>query len=81
MVLARLAVDKSYQECGIGAGLLKDAPLRTLLVSEHTGVRAIFVFAKNEGTQSFYKKYGFEPSLVDLLWLMLLVKDMKNSLG
>jgi GNAT superfamily N-acetyltransferase len=81
MILARLAVDKSYQECGIGAGLLKDALLRTILVSEHAGVRAVFVNSKNEGARSFFRRYGFEPSLVDPLWLMLPGKDIKKSLG
>lgn len=79
MILARLAVDKSYQGSGVGAGLLKDALLRTLLVSEHAGVRAVFVNAKNKEAKSFYGKYGFEPSIVDPLWLMLLVKDIKKS--
>lgn len=80
IILARLAVDKLYQGCWIGAGLLKDALSRALLVSKHAGVRAVFVNAKNKGAKSFYVKYGFESSIVDPLWLMLLVKKIKKSL-
>ncbi|WP_252180409.1 hypothetical protein [Endozoicomonas sp. 4G] len=40
-VLGRLAVDNQHQGLRIGAGLLKDAMLRTLVVSGHIGVKAM----------------------------------------
>ena len=80
MLLARLAVDIKYQGKKIGCGLLKDALLRTLEASEHAGIRAIFVDAKNENARKFYVNFDFEPSPVDSLKLMLLMKDIQKSI-
>jgi len=80
MILARLAVDLRYQGKKIGCGLLKDAVLRTLQASEHAGIRAIFVHAKDEKARDFYEYFGFEPSPIDPLKLMLLVKDARKSI-
>lgn len=77
MILARLAVDQKYQDKKIGSGLLKDALLRTLEASEHAGIRAIFVHAKDETARNFYSHFDFEPSPVDSLKLMLLIKDIR----
>jgi GNAT superfamily N-acetyltransferase len=43
MVLGRLAVDRAYQERGLGAGVLRDSVLRTLQAAELGGIRAILV--------------------------------------
>ena len=59
MILAPLAVDLGYQGKKIGRGLLKDAVLRTLRASEHAGIRAIFVHAKDEKALDFYARFGF----------------------
>lgn len=80
MVLARLAVDRRYQGRKLGAGLLRDAILRTLTVSEQAGVRALLVHAKNEMAQSFYARHGFEPSPIDPFIMMLLIKDARKAL-
>lgn len=80
MVLARLAVDLKYQGKRTGAGLLKDAILRTLQVSEYAGIRAIFVRAKDDKARIFYQHFGFEPSPIDSMQLMLLIKDARKSL-
>lgn len=80
MILARLAVDLEYQERKIGSGLLKEALLRTLQASEHAGIRAIFVHAKDEKSQNFYAHFDFEPSPVDTLKLMLLIKDIRKTI-
>jgi len=45
MVLGRLAVDKTFQGRGIGAGLLQDAVLRTVQAAEIAGIRAILIHA------------------------------------
>ncbi len=79
MILARLAVDLEYQEKNIGSSLLKDALIRTLQASEHAGIRAIFVHAKDEKAQNFYKHFDFETSPVDNLKLMLLIKDIRKT--
>lgn len=79
MVLARLAVDIRHQGKRIGKGMLKDACLRTLQAAGIAGIRAVFVHAKNERARSFYEHFGFEPSPIDPMKLMLLVKDLKIS--
>jgi predicted N-acetyltransferase YhbS len=79
MVLARLAVDLRDQGRGIGRGLLKDAVLRTLQAVKFAGIRAIFVNAKDEKAQRFYERFDFEPSPVDPLKLMLLIKDAEKT--
>jgi len=80
MILARLAVDLGCQGKKIGSGLLKDAVLRTLQASEHAGIRAIFVHAKDEKARNFYKHFDFEPSPIDPLKLMLLIKDARKAI-
>jgi len=75
MVLARLAVDLHHRGKKIGRGLLKDAILRTLQAADIAGIRAIFVSAKDERARLFYERFGFEPSPIDPLQLMLLIKD------
>ena len=47
MLLARLAVDVREEGHGIGAGLLKDAFIRTVQAAEIGGLRAIIVHAKD----------------------------------
>lgn len=79
MILARLAVDLRYQGQDIGKGLLKDAILRTLQVSEHAGIRALFVHAKDDKVRSFYERFGFESAPIDPLKLMLLIKDARKT--
>jgi GNAT superfamily N-acetyltransferase len=80
MVLARLAVHREWQGRGIGAGLLRDAMIRTLLVGDIAGVRALAVHAKDEEAVSFYRRFGFLQSPTDPLHLFLLVKDIHRLL-
>lgn len=77
MILARLAVHKNWQGKGIGAGLLKDAVLRTLQASEIAGIRAIVVHAKDEAAQSFYKRFNFSEGLGDPMHLYALTKELR----
>jgi GNAT superfamily N-acetyltransferase len=78
MLLARLAVSVNWQAKGIGAGLLRDAVLRTLQVADIAGVRALVVHAKNEAARLFYERFDFQPSPTDPLHLFALIKDLKN---
>ncbi|OJX08967.1 MAG: GNAT family N-acetyltransferase [Caedibacter sp. 38-128] len=78
MLIGRLAVDLSFQERGVGAGLLKDAILRTQKVADLVGIRALIVHAKNDEVVQWYKKFDFEPSPLDSKHLFLLLKDMNN---
>ncbi len=81
MLLARLAVDRRHAGQGIGRGLLKDAIQRTTQAAELAGIRAILIRAKDAAARSFYEKYGFEPSPLDPLQLLLLMKDARKALG
>lgn len=76
MVLARLAVDARWKGKGLGAGLLKDALLRTRSASEIAGVRAIVVDAKNDEAKRFYRHFEFLDGFADPQQMYLLVKDI-----
>ncbi len=78
MLLARLAVKVSWQGKGLGAGLLKDAMLRTVQAADIAGIRAFAVHAKNESARNFYKYFDFISSPVDPFHLFILIKDIKR---
>ena len=78
MVLGRLAVHQAWQKHGIGRGLLKDAFLRTVNVSQEAGIRALLIHAISESAKHFYKRYGFIESPIAPMTLMLAIKDMDN---
>lgn len=76
LLLARLAVDRSWQGRGLGAGLLLDALRRVVAAAEIVGIRAVLVHAKNDAARRFYEHFDFDPSPVDPLQLFLLVKEI-----
>lgn len=77
MLLARLAVDKTWQRKGVGAGLLKDAALRTLQAADIAGIRALVVHAKDSDAQEFCRHFDFISSPTDPLHLFILLKDLR----
>lgn len=77
MVLGRLAVDVGWQKRGVGAGLLKDAVLRTLAVSKQAGIRALVVHALSEDAKEFYLRHGFQESPLQPMTLMLSLAGWK----
>jgi GNAT superfamily N-acetyltransferase len=76
MVLARLAVAVTWQGRGLGAGLLKDAMLRTAQAAAIAGIRTLAVHAKDEEAATFYRHFDFAPSPTDPFHLYVLVKDL-----
>lgn len=80
MVLGRLAVDKKWQSTGIGQGLLKDAVLRTLIVSQQVGVKALLIHTISEEAKRFYLRNGFIESPHDPTTLLATLKDIQNCL-
>ncbi len=76
LVLGRLAVDRRWQGKGVGRGLLRDATLRTLLVAQHAGVRALLIHAISPEARRFYRYHGFHPSPIDPMTLMLTTAEM-----
>jgi GNAT superfamily N-acetyltransferase len=80
MVLARLAVARSWGGKGLGSGLLKDAMRRTLEASTIAGLRALAVHAKDEEARQFYEHFDFVASPTDPLHLFVLLKDLRALL-
>jgi predicted N-acetyltransferase YhbS len=79
MVLARLAVDQTWQGKGVGRGLLRDAILRTLQAAEIAGIKAILVHAISEDAKAFYEKFGFQASPIEPMTLMVTLKDVQAT--
>ena len=78
MLLGRLAVDRDHQARGLAAAMLKHFLLKALEVADLTGLRLVLVHAKDMQAAGFYRRYGFEPSPIDDLTLMLLIKDIQS---
>ena len=78
MLLARLAVSTDWQGKGVGAGLLRDAVLRTLQAADIAGIRALAVHAKDDAARSFYRRFDFVESPTDPLHLFVLIKDLRS---
>jgi len=81
MLLARLAVDSHWQGAGIGHGLLQDAIYRTRQAADIAGIRAMLVHAISEDAKRFYGYFGFRPSVVDDMTLMVTLDDLKHALS
>jgi GNAT superfamily N-acetyltransferase len=59
MLIARLAVDRSWQGKGLGSMLLADALRRCLGVSHIAGVRGVIAHAIDDAAAEFYAAHGF----------------------
>ncbi|THB66336.1 MAG: GNAT family N-acetyltransferase [Gammaproteobacteria bacterium] len=57
--LARIAVDHTAQDSGIGEKLLIDAICKTVLVSNQISAIGLFVDPKTPEVISYYEQYGF----------------------
>jgi len=80
ILMARFAVDQGEQGKGYGKALFRDALRRALSGAEAIGGRAFLVHAKNEEARAFYLKFGMEESPTNPLHLLLLFKDIRQSL-
>jgi len=78
MVLARLAVDQRAQGVQLGGALLQDAVQRVVAISQNAGVRALLVHALHERAKEFYERYGFQPSPLHSMTLMLRLTRLKR---
>lgn len=78
VILARLAVSKVDQGRGIGVGMLQDAILRTLLIAEEAGIRAMLTHPIDEDAARFYTRFGFVASPLREGQLLLLLKDARK---
>lgn len=80
ILLARLAVDVALHGKGIGSSLLKDALVRTAQAADTIGARALLVHAKDDSAKASYQHFDFEPSPSDPYHLLLIMKDLLNTL-
>lgn len=81
MVLARLAVSRTWQGQGVGSGLLKDAMLRTIQAADIGGIRALAAHAKDDTARTFYEHFGLIASPTDPLHLFVLLKDLRRMMA
>jgi GNAT superfamily N-acetyltransferase len=70
-ILGRLAVHADWQGRGLGAGLLKDAIVRTMRLAEEMGIRALLAHALHDRAKQFYLHCGFVESPIEPLTVML----------
>ena len=82
-LLARLGVDERHEGLGLGAALLLDVISRVASLSEAIGCRCLLVHAESEQARGFYEHLvaEFERSPTDPLHLVLLLKDIRRTLG
>lgn len=81
ILLARLAVDHAEQGQGLGKALLKDALHRASQAADIISARAVLVHAIDGEAKKFYEHFGFEQCPVSELHLMLLMKDLRQTLA
>ena len=81
MLLARLAIGAAWQGKGLGAGLLKDAMMRTLQAADIAGIRAFAVHAKDDEAKAYYERFDFVASPSDPYHLFRLLKDIRAKLA
>ena len=82
-LLARLGVHLDHEGRGLGAGLLVDVISRTALLASDIGCRGLLVHAESPAARDFYLHLvpEFEQSPTDDLHLVLLMKDIRKTLG
>jgi GNAT superfamily N-acetyltransferase len=80
VILTRLGADPSGQGQGLGRALVVDAFRRIDRIAEEVGVRALLIHAEGADARDFYLRLArFEPSPVDDLQLVLLLKDLRRG--
>jgi GNAT superfamily N-acetyltransferase len=80
VVLARLAVDRSYQGRGIGRALFRDAASRVSHAADVIGIRGILVHAISDEARRFYIALGLDPCRAEAMTLVVTLQDLRASL-
>lgn len=80
LLLGRLAVDRRWHGRGVGSGLLKDAVLRAVQVSQKIGVRGLLVHAASGPAKQFYARWNLVESPADPMTLMARLVDIENTI-
>ena len=81
LVMGRLAIDKVYQNQGLGKALLLDAVHRTIQAGEIAGVAALLVHALSEEAKKFYLSRGFVASPIQSMTLFLRLIDVRAEIA
>ena len=81
LLLGRLAIDKRYQNLGIGRALLRDAMIRSINVARGAGVFAILVHAISDQARQFYLSRGFSQSPLQPMTLLMTIETMRSVLS
>ncbi|WP_295426737.1 GNAT family N-acetyltransferase, partial [uncultured Thiodictyon sp.] len=77
VVLARLAVHRSWQGNGLGRALMQDAGQRIVGAADSIGIRGVLVQALDDAAKGFYERLGFDPSPLDPMALMITLGDLR----
>ena len=80
-VLARLAVDRAYQGCGVGRALFRDGAHRVAQAADAIGIRGIVVHAISEEARKFYVALGFDPCRGEPMMLVVTLSDVRAALS
>lgn len=81
MILSRLAVDRDFQGRHLGAGLLKDALLRTLAAADAVGIRAMLVHVVSDEARRFFLHHGFAVGPVGPATMLTTLAVVTRNLG
>lgn len=81
MLLARLAVDGSFQGRGIGSKLLLHALSQIAAASQHVGFEVVVAHAIDRDAVTFYAQRGFTQFEDHDLHLFMPVKNLLATLG
>jgi GNAT superfamily N-acetyltransferase len=81
VVLARLAIDRSYQGRGLGRALFRDAAWRVAAAADTIGIRGIVVHAISAEAKVFYVALGFEAAVDEPTTLMVTLSDVRAAFG
>jgi predicted N-acetyltransferase YhbS len=81
VLLARLAVARTYQGKGLGRSLLRDAGQRVVQAAETLGIRGIVVHAASQDAKNFYEAVGFTESVADPMILLITLANIRAALA
>ena len=81
LLLGRLAIDRNYQNKGLGNALLRDAMLRTVNVASDAGVFALLAHALSEQAKRYSTSRGFLESPLQPMTLIMTLETVRSILA